>query len=101
MSTKNIHDGNLISSRLVKSRKYADLSQVNAAAEMGISPVTLNRYEKGHREPAINALMAMAKFYGVSQSWLLTDEGPMLDNEGNVNVPGLEVTGSATPTCRG
>lgn len=80
MSTKNIHDGNLISSRLVKSRKYADLSQVTAASEMGISPVTLNRYEKGHREPAINALVAMAKFYGVSQSWLLTGEGPMLEN---------------------
>jgi len=47
---------------------------------MGISPVTLNRYEKGHREPAINALVAMAKFYGVSQSWLLTGEGPMLEN---------------------
>ncbi len=81
MSTKIIHTVNNISERLIKARKYADLSQASAASMLGISPVTLNRYEKGGRIPVIDGLLAIAKFYGVSSHWLITGEGPMLEEK--------------------
>lgn len=41
------------------------------AAEIGIAPLTLTRYENGERLPDIDRAADIAKYYGVSIDWLL------------------------------
>lgn len=56
------------------ARKRAGLSTKKAAAVLGLSRVTLNRYENGHRAPDVNTLKAMASAYGSDLSALTSGE---------------------------
>ena len=57
--------------RLVKLRKELNLSQEELADRLGISLVTMNRYEVGKRVPDADVLTRMAKFFEVSADYLL------------------------------
>ncbi|GAB6124295.1 XRE family transcriptional regulator [Humidesulfovibrio idahonensis] len=46
------------------------------AAELGVHPQTLARYEKGERLPDSAFLEILSKRYSVDPTWLLTGEGP-------------------------
>lgn len=81
MSTGIEHAGNNITERFIKARGYACLNQKSAAAELGISSVTMNRYEKGSRVPDIGLVKKMAEIYGVSPGWLLSGEGEMIPDK--------------------
>lgn len=59
------------------ARSNKGLSQKDAAGLLGVSAVTLNRYERGGREPKGEMLTQMANLYGVSIDWLLTGDSSM------------------------
>lgn len=58
-------------SRIVQARELAGLSQKELAAEMGISPSTLNGYERGKHDPKSDGLTSISKICGVTVDFLL------------------------------
>lgn len=58
-------------SRIVQARELAGLSQKELAAEMGISPSTLNGYERGKHDPKSDGLTSISKICGVTGDFLL------------------------------
>jgi transcriptional regulator with XRE-family HTH domain len=53
-------------------RQKSNLSQQEAAENLGIPRTTLGDYERGHTEPSLDMLLALAKIYKVEVSHLLT-----------------------------
>lgn len=70
-----------VSSRLVSLRREKNLSQKEAAIELGISQALLSHYEKGIRECGLDFLCRASTFYDVSTDYLLglTDNKMMSD----------------------
>ncbi len=70
-----------VSSRLVALRKEKNLSQKEAAVELGVSQALLSHYEKGIRECGLDFLCRASTFYDVSTDYLLglTDNKMMSD----------------------
>ena len=60
-----------LAERLLLLRKEHNLTQEDAAKELGISMKSYCRYEKNEREPTAPVLAEMAKFYHVSLDYLL------------------------------
>lgn len=60
-----------ISVRLVTLRKDKNLSQKEAAEQLGVSQALLSHYEKGIRECGLDFLCRAASFYDVSTDYLL------------------------------
>ncbi len=60
-----------VSSRLVSLRKEKNLSQKEAAIELGVSQALLSHYEKGIRECGLDFLCRASAFYDVSTDYLL------------------------------
>lgn len=52
-------------------RKERQISQKQAAADLGISQALLSHYEKGIRECGLNFLVKIADYYNVSCDYLL------------------------------
>lgn len=52
-------------------RKEHDLSQKQAATDLGIAQALLSHYEKGKRECGLDFLVKAADYYGVSTDYLL------------------------------
>ncbi|MCD7945195.1 MAG: helix-turn-helix domain-containing protein [Clostridiales bacterium] len=57
--------------RIVLAREFAGLSQKELARRLGISPSTLNGYEKGNHEPKPQGLANIAQICGVTVDYLL------------------------------
>jgi len=57
--------------RMVMARKDVYLSQKEAAKQLGVNVMTLNRYESGARTPDSHFLLKMAKLVECSAEWLL------------------------------
>ena len=70
-----------ISTRLVSLRKDKNLSQKEAAENLGVSQALLSHYEKGIRECGLDFLCRASTFYDVSTDYLLglTDNKMMSD----------------------
>ena len=70
-----------ISTRLVELRKDKNLSQKEAAEQLGVSQALLSHYEKGIRECGLDFLCRASAFYDVSTDYLLglTDNKMMSD----------------------
>ena len=62
-------------------RKEKNISQKQAAAELGISQALLSHYEKGIRECGLDFVVRVADYYGVSCDYLL---GRSADRDGTV-----------------
>ena len=60
-----------VSTRLVSLRKEKNLSQKEAAIELGVSQALLSHYEKGIRECGLEFLCRASTFYDVSTDYLL------------------------------
>ena len=60
-----------VSTRLVSLRKEKNLSQKEAAIELGVSQALLSHYEKGIRECGLDFLCRASSFYDVSTDYLL------------------------------
>ena len=80
MSTDKTHTDNNLSLRLTTARNFKRLDQKVAAKKIGISPITLNRYEKNRREAPLVTVNLLAELYGVRAAWLLTGDGLMVNN---------------------
>lgn len=57
--------------RIVMARNFAGLSQKELATKMGISPSTLNGYEKGNHDPKSLGLIAISNICNVTTDYLL------------------------------
>ena len=78
-------------------RKERQISQKQAAADLGISQALLSHYEKGIRECGLNFLVKIADYYNVSCDYLLgrtpEPEGKVItiedipDDDGNNKMP--------------
>ena len=89
-----------VSTRLVSLRKEKNLSQKEAAIELGVSQALLSHYEKGIRECSLDFVVKVSRYYGVSCDYLLglTEKSP--ENDGIARVLStvlstLEKTGDA------
>ena len=82
-------------------RKERQISQKQAAADLGISQALLSHYEKGIRECGLNFLVKIADYYNVSCDYLLgrtpEPEGKIMtiedipDDDGNNEMPSPEI----------
>lgn len=55
--------------RLRKAREHAGATQSELAERIGVSTNSLNRYEKGQRQPADEFIQALADATGVPVTW--------------------------------
>lgn len=60
-----------LSERLFSLRRERNLTQENAAKELGIALRSYCRYEKNEREPTASVLVQMADFYHVTLDYLV------------------------------
>lgn len=63
--------GEGLGARIKQCRLQIGKSQAELAADMGVSLNSINRFEKGHREPDVAFLIRLAEFCGCDLAWLL------------------------------
>ena len=59
---------------LKKIRKSKNLNQQKVAFDLHISREALSYYENGKREPSLQLLVSMSKYFNVSIDYLITGE---------------------------
>lgn len=64
----------MLGTRIALLRRQKQLSQLELARLLGVSASAVGMYEQGRREPSAQALVAMARIFGVSTDHLLTGE---------------------------
>ena len=57
---------------LIEIRKKKNLNQQKVALDLNISREALSHYENGKREPSLNMLVIMSKYFNVSIDYLIT-----------------------------
>jgi transcriptional regulator with XRE-family HTH domain len=57
---------------LKEIRKKKNLNQQKVALDLNISREALSHYENGKREPSLNMLIIMSKYFNVSIDYLIT-----------------------------
>ncbi len=57
---------------LKKIRKTKNLSQQRVAIDLNISRESLSYYENGKRQPSLELLLDMSKYFNVSINYLIT-----------------------------
>lgn len=65
-----LDDKGFLGHRLKSTREKLRYTQTEAAARIGIHNSTLGKYELGEREPDIETIKKIAKFYDVSPVWI-------------------------------
>jgi transcriptional regulator with XRE-family HTH domain len=73
MQTAELHLYSL-GDRIRQARKAIKLTQRTLAKDAGISVVSLNRFEMGHRSPKTDVLMKLAALLKCNSQWLVTGE---------------------------
>jgi transcriptional regulator with XRE-family HTH domain len=63
-----------VGKRIRHARKAQKLTQQELAKQLGISTVTLNRYEKGHRSPDTDILGRLVSILKCDAQWVVTGE---------------------------
>lgn len=63
-----------IGKKIYDLRKSLNISQQNLAKEIGVTQKAIDFWEKGINEPKATYILNMAKFFGVSCDYLLTDD---------------------------
>lgn len=61
--------------RICSVRESGNHSQEELALAVGVTNVTISRYEKGHRTPDAEFLNRLVELYGCDPGWLLTGKG--------------------------
>lgn len=65
-----------LNEKIYTCRKRAGLSQEALADRLGVSRQAVSKWETGEAEPEIGKLRLLAKEFGVSTDWLLSEEEP-------------------------
>lgn len=60
-----------LNDKIREARKKLGYTQKKVAREVGISNTALSNYEKGYREPDLETIKRLAKFYQISMDTLL------------------------------
>lgn len=74
--------------KLKELRKSKNITQLDVATSIGVSPQVLSRYERGEREPDYKTLCKLADFFGVTVDELLGRTPQLFDD---ARVPKTEV----------
>ena len=72
--------------KLKELRKSKNITQLDVATVIGVSPQVLSRYERGEREPDYKTLCKLADFFGVTVDELL-GRSPQLFDDARVERP--------------
>lgn len=89
---KKPHERNVFSIRLRELRFEHGITQTSIAKELGLSPVTVNRYEAGDRLPPHETLNKLATLFHTNVDYLLgrTDKKTaIMDTEMPLNLEDL------------
>lgn len=62
---------NVFPRRLTTARSLTGITQTDAARGIGTSQSMIAKLERGHLEPNLNTLGAIALFYNVTTDWLI------------------------------
>lgn len=62
---------NVFGNRLKELRQEKEMGQVELAKAIGVSKGIISLWENGHREPGMNNLILLAKYFSVSIDYLL------------------------------
>ena len=65
-----------LSEKIAYCRKKAGLSQEELAAQVGVSRQAVSKWELGDAVPEVGKLLALAKAFGVTTDWLLSEDDP-------------------------
>ena len=80
----------MLSKQIKMLRINAEMSQLQLAEKLNVSPSTVGMYEQGRRAPAIEVLIEMASIFGVSLDYLVT---------GKEHIPIISERKGAEPQC--
>ena len=66
----------VLTNRLKEVRANKEVTQKEVAAKIGVHFLRYMEFENGEREPRMDELASICKYYGVSADWLigLTDQ---------------------------
>ena len=65
-----------LNEKIYDCRKKAGLSQDALAERIGVSRQAVSKWEIGSAQPDLANIVALAKVFGVTTDWLLTDDEP-------------------------
>ena len=65
-----------LSEKIIYCRKKAGLSQLDLADKLGVSRQSVSKWETGESNPDITKIPLLAKEFGVSADWLLSEDEP-------------------------
>jgi len=65
-----------LNEKIYDCRKKAGLSQDALAERIGVSRQAVSKWEIGSAQPDLDNIVALAKVFGVTTDWLLTDDEP-------------------------
>ncbi len=88
-----------LNEKIYNLRKQKGMSQETLAEELGVSRQAVSKWETGDAVPEIGKLLALAKTFGVTTDWLLSDE-PIPKEENNEETHQKEHSAEKTFTQR-
>lgn len=65
-----------LNEKILYCRKKAGLSQVDLADLLGVSRQSVSKWETGESNPDVTKIPVLAKAFGVTADWLLSEEEP-------------------------
>ncbi len=68
-----------LAEKIVWCRRRAGLSQEELAEKVGVSRQAVSKWELGDATPEVGKLLALARTFGVTTDWLLSEDGPAAD----------------------
>lgn len=63
--------------RMAKARRFAGITQIEMAEQLGVNPATINRWEKGTSRVTRADVIAWAFLTGVELGWLEGGDPPV------------------------
>ena len=71
---------------LIKRRLALGMSQTKFAQALDLSPSTVSLWEKGKIKPGVDSIIALAKFFGITEQELLHPKEETEEKEDSKNV---------------
>ncbi len=68
-----------LNSKIVYCRKKAGMSQEELGEVIGVSRQAISKWETGESTPEVGKLLLLAKTFGVTTDWLLSDDEPICE----------------------
>lgn len=72
----------VLEEQLTDLRRKENLTQIELAEQLGVSPQTVSSWERGTKRPSTKRLLELSRFFGVDLNFLIGGESPNLDAPG-------------------